>query len=153
MIRLSSLTLRLAALALVVGAAGSALAQPLGQPANGRLTPQQWQKIFPEHRNLAIRDHQARIAILQKGESCVAAAGNGDALRECMKQERTAYQQQRQAHRTEMLRLLERNGIPVPEWGNRGGRGGAGQGAARSSPVSGVAPKGALNQVQPRKGR
>ncbi len=129
MIRLSSLTLRLAALALVVGSAGAALAQPVGQPAKGRLTPQQWQKIFPEHRSLAMRDHQARIAILQRGERCIAGAGNGDALRDCLRQERTAYQQQRQAHRTEMRALFERNGIPVPEWGNkRGGKGAWGQG-------------------------
>jgi hypothetical protein len=129
MIRLSSLPLRLAALALVVGASGAALAQPVGQPAKGRLTPQQWQKIFPEHRSLAMRDHQARIAVLQKGERCIAGAGNGDALRECLRQERSAYQQQRQAHRTAMRALFERNGIPVPEWGNkRGGKGGWGQG-------------------------
>jgi hypothetical protein len=128
MIRLSSLTLRLAALALVVGAAGSALAQPLGEPARGRLTPQQWQKIFPDYRSLAMRDHQARIAILQKGERCITGAGNGDALRECLRQERSAYQQQRQAHRTEMRRLFERNGIQVPDWGKRGGKGGWGRG-------------------------
>jgi len=129
MIRLSSLPLRLAALALVVGASGAALAQPVGQPAKGRLTPQQWQKIFPEHRSLAMRDHQARISILQKGERCIAAAGNGDALRDCLRRERTAHQQQRQAHRTEMRGLFERNGIPVPDWGSkRGGRGPGGQG-------------------------
>jgi len=128
MIQVPSLSLRLAALALVVGAAGSALAQPVGEPARGRLTPQQWQKIFPEHRSLAIRDHQARIAILQKGERCIAGAGNGDGLRECLRQERSAYQQQRQAHRSEMRRLFERNGIPVPEWGRRGGKGGKGGG-------------------------
>jgi hypothetical protein len=128
MTRISSLPLRLAALALVVGSAGATLAQPLGQPAKGRLTPQQWQKIFPDYRSLAMRDHQARIAILQKGERCIAGAGSGDALRECLRQERSAYQQQRQAHRTEMRRLFERNGIPVPEWGRRGGKGGWGQG-------------------------
>jgi hypothetical protein len=128
MTRISSLPLRLAALALVVGSAGAALAQPLGQPAKGRLTPQQWQKIFPEHRSLAMRDHQARISILQKGERCIAGAGNGDAMRECLRQERSAYQQQRQAHRTEMRRLFERNGIPAPEWGKRGGKKGWGQG-------------------------
>jgi len=127
--RLPSLALRLAALALVVGSAGTALAQPVGQPAKGRLTPQQWQKIFPDHRSLAMRDHQARIAILQRGERCIAGAANGDALRECLRQERTAYQQQRQAHRTEMRGLFERNGIPVPDWGSkRGGRGPGGQG-------------------------
>jgi hypothetical protein len=117
------LPLRLATLLLVLGSTGVAVAQPVGEPSGGRPTPQQWQKIFPEHRTLAIRDHQARIAILQKGERCISAAASADALRQCMREERSSYQEQRQRHRAEMRSLFQRNGISVPEWGKRGGKG------------------------------
>ncbi|MFM7266834.1 MAG: hypothetical protein ACKOZW_14845 [Cyanobium sp.] len=123
-----ALPLAAAALSLALGA-GAALAQPVGDPGgSGRLTPAQWQKIFPEFRQQALQDHRARAAILQRGERCIAAAGNGDALRACMREERNAMQQQRQEHRTAMRSLFERNGIPTPEWKNRRGGPGGGPG-------------------------
>jgi Spy/CpxP family protein refolding chaperone len=105
------------ALGLATGAA-PALAQPVAQPltqptiqpggAPGgqgirqqrpqRLTPEQRQKIFPEQRSLAVQDHQARIAILEKGRRCLTAAANADALSDCMRQEREAMQGQRTQH-------------------------------------------------------
>lgn len=115
--------------------AGTALAQPMGDPGGGggagggRLTPAQWQKIFPEFRQQALQDHRARAVILQRGERCIAAASNGDALRACMREERNAMQQQRQEHRTAMRSLFERNGIPAPEWKNRRGGPGGGPGS------------------------
>ncbi len=122
------LPLRLAALAVVIGSTGLAMAQssptdpsrPVGPP----LTPAQMQKIFPDQKRLAISDHQARIAILQTGERCLAAATNSEALRTCMKQERDAYQLQRRDHRSAMRTLLERNGIalPAPRQGDRKGK-------------------------------
>ena len=119
---------RAAALALSLGATAalglstSAFAQPVGDPARpGRPTQAQWQKIFPEHRQLVLQDHRARVAILQKGERCIAAAGNGDALRACMRDERSAMQQQRRQHLDAMRALFERNGMPAPEWKNRRG--------------------------------
>jgi hypothetical protein len=108
------LSFRLAVLAAVIGSSGLALAQ--SRPAApGRPTPAQMQKIFPDQKRLAISDHQARIAILQTGERCLAAAGSSEALRTCMKQERDAYQLQRQDHRAAMKALLERNGIALPQ--------------------------------------
>ena len=117
-----------AALSLALGA-GAALAQPVGDPGGpGRLTPAQWQKIFPEFRQQALQDHRARAAILQRGERCIAAASDGDALRACLREERSAMQQQRQQHRTAMRSLFERNGIAAPEWKNRRGGPGGGPG-------------------------
>jgi hypothetical protein len=117
---------RLAALALVLGSAGTALAQTTPVPsAQGRLTPAQQQRIFPEQKNLLLRDQQARITILQNGERCVAAASTADALRSCMKQERTASQNQRQQFWSGMRSLYQRNGIVMPERG-KGAKGPAG---------------------------
>jgi len=131
---LPSLSLRHLSLALALGLATSAPAQaqpvapPTTQPGgapNGqvprqprpqRLTPEQRQKIFPEQRSLAVQDHQARIAILEKGQRCLKAAANADALSDCMRQEREAMQTQRQQHMTSMRDLLQRNGLPVPQW-------------------------------------
>ncbi|KEF41736.1 MAG: hypothetical protein ER33_09805 [Cyanobium sp. CACIAM 14] len=111
---------RIAVLAVALGAGGAALAQTAPSEP-GRPTPAQLQKIFPEQKRLAISDHQARITILQNGERCLGAAGSSEALRACMKQEREAYQRQREQHRAEIKVLFERNGIPLPEWG-RGDR-------------------------------
>lgn len=124
------------ALALGLATTAPALAQPVAQPltqpttqpggAPGgqgirqqrpqRLTPEQRQKIFPEQRSLAVQDHQARIAILEKGRRCLTAAANADALNDCMRQEREAMQSQRTQHMASMRELLQRNGLPVPQW-------------------------------------
>jgi hypothetical protein len=119
--------LPIAVLALTLGSSGVALAQA-GGPEAGRPTPAQLQKIFPEQKRLALSDHQARIAILQSGERCLAAAGSSEALRTCMKQERDAYQRQREQHRAAMKSLLERNGIPLPQWGRGDRKGTWGEG-------------------------
>jgi hypothetical protein len=119
----------LLALALALGSAGTALAQPVGQPARGRLSPEQWQRVFPEHKQLTIRGHQARIAILQRGERCVRAARDAAALRSCQLEERQAYQEHRRRHKEQMRRLFESKGIPVPDWGKRGGGRGGGWGS------------------------
>ena len=117
---------RLATLLLLLGSATPALAQGAlllaglaqGQTLAPRPRPQlsqaQQQKIFPEQRALVLQDHRQRIAILQQGERCLSAATNGDALRACMKQERNAYQKQRDDHRAAMRALLQRNGIQPP---------------------------------------
>ena len=136
---LPSLSLRRLGLALALGLATTtapALAQPVAQPLTQpttqpgaapnvqgirqqrpqRLTPEQRQKIFPEQRSLAVQDHQARIAILEKGRRCLTAAANADALSDCMRQEREAMQSQRAQHMASMRDLLQRNGLPVPQW-------------------------------------
>ena len=108
--------LRIAVLVLALGSGGVALAQA-GPSGPARPTPEQMQKIFPEQKQLAISDHRARIAILQSGERCLAAAGSSEAVRACMRQERTAYQNQRRQHWAAMKALMEKNGIPLPQWG------------------------------------
>ena len=126
----------LVALALLFGtwaSAGPALAGPDGAPGSGRpsLTPEQAAKIFPERRSLALKDHRARIDILQRGERCINGAANSDALSGCMREERGAMMRQRQDHLSAMRTLYERNGLPAPEWKtrkNRGGWGADGQG-------------------------
>ena len=112
----------LGALSFVWFGAGSALAGPGVGGAGERLTPAQQQKIFPEMKSLAIRHHRARIAILQKGERCLSSAGTSDALRACMREERSAYQQERSRHHGEVKSLFERNNIPLPQWRRRGER-------------------------------
>ncbi|MFN6337129.1 MAG: hypothetical protein ACK41W_00125 [Cyanobacteriota bacterium] len=114
----------LPALALLVGLAGqAALAQPVGpNPRGERLTPEQRQRVFPEQRRLALVDHQARIAILRRGESCLNAAANADALRDCLRQEREAMGRQRREFMNEMKALYERNGLAAPQWKQRPGR-------------------------------
>lgn len=124
------------ALALLFGTWASAvpaLAGPDGAPGSGRpsLTPEQAAKIFPERRSLALKDHRARIDILQLGERCINGAANTDALSRCMGEERSAMMRQRQGHLDAMRSLYERNGLPAPEWKtrkNRGGWGADGQG-------------------------
>lgn len=138
----------LIAAALLLGLSGAAQAQtaqlrpgPGSQPLpqelprgeGPRLSAAQRQKLFPETRSLAIQDHQARIAILQQGQRCLGAAGNGDALRACMRQERQAMDAQRSRHREALRQAFVRQGIPVPDWSQRsghrhGGPGGASQG-------------------------
>ena len=120
---------RLSAVALVAGLGSSALAlplaslaQPVGQPGKTRPTTSQLDKIFPDLRRLQLQDRRARIATLQASERCLEAARNAEALKTCMKQERTAAMAQRQQHFTAMRQLFERNGLPLPELG-RGGRG------------------------------
>jgi hypothetical protein len=105
-------------------------APALAGPGGGRLTPEQAAKVFPESRSLMLKDRRARIAILERGERCISAAENGDGLRRCLKDERSASMRQRRQTVDEMRRLYERNGLPVPQW--RGGRSGeaGGQGGA-----------------------
>jgi len=122
------------AAALVVAMGGAAQAQALpsspavpSSPASGgggpRLTPEQRQRMFPQTRALAQQDRQARIAILQQGLSCISAAANGDALRQCMRQERQAIDSARGRHRDALRQAFVREGIPVPDWSQRqGGR-------------------------------
>jgi hypothetical protein len=114
-----------AALALGFGLPGVAVAQPAGDGGRMGITPAQWQKVFPDFRQQALKDNRARIAILQRGERCITAAGSGDALRSCMREERSAMQQQRSESRTALRLIFERNGIAMPE--RRWGKGGAGR--------------------------
>lgn len=117
---LAATALTASALGLAIGAAligAPALAQPVGpNPQRPRLTPEQSQKIFPEQRRLALRDHRARIAILQRGESCINAATTPEALRDCMRAQREAMWEQRRQHMGDMRALFERNGLPMPQW-------------------------------------
>ncbi|MCS5693689.1 hypothetical protein NZK33_17160 [Cyanobium sp. FGCU-6] len=109
-----------------------ALAGPDAAPGSGRsgLTQEQAARIFPERRNLALRDHRARIAILQRGERCIGGAADTDALSRCMREERGAMMRQRQEFFSAMRTVYERNGLQPPDWKsrrNRGTWGGGGQ--------------------------
>jgi hypothetical protein len=140
MLRSAPLQRSLIAAALMLGLGVPALAQDLAGHDKGpgsSLTDAQRQKLFPGLRSLSLQDHRARIAILQKGEGCIAAATTPDAQRDCMRQERDAMQAQRKQNGTAMRELFQRNGIPVPEWkGRRGGRHGGpdGTGAGWDQP-------------------
>lgn len=100
----------------------AALAQPVGPyPQRQRLTSEQLQKVFPEQRRLALQDHRARLAILQRGETCLQTADNGEALRNCMRIEREAMRQQRRQQMESLKALYQRNGLPTPLWRQRKG--------------------------------
>jgi hypothetical protein len=115
----------LIAAALAVGLlGGAAQAQSQGKPAptapeggGARLSDAQQRKLFPELRALAVQDHQARIGILQQGQRCLGAAGNGDGLRACLRQERQALDDQRGRHREAVHQAYQRLGIPLPPGG------------------------------------
>jgi hypothetical protein len=100
--------------------AGPGGVRPGGSGAAGggpRLSETQQRKLFPELRALAVQDHQARIGILQQGQRCLGAAGSGDALRACLRQERQALDDQRGRHREAVRLVYERLGIPLPTYG------------------------------------
>ena len=113
----------LSALALSLSlAAPGTLAQPVGPNLQEpRLTPAQRQKVFPEQRRMALQDHQARMAILQRGERCIDRAANAEVLRTCLREEREAMRQQRRQHMERLRALYERNGLPTPPWMMRKG--------------------------------
>jgi len=114
----------LIALALAVGLLGGA-AQAQGGPGPAapegggapRLSEAQQRRLFPELRSLAVQDHQARIGILQQGQRCLGAAGNGDGLRACLRQERQSLDDQRSRHREAVRQAYQRLGIPLPPGG------------------------------------
>ena len=116
---------------LAFASGGVALAQTPAAPAparQSRISEAQWQKMFPEHKQLSLRDQRARVAISQRGERCLSGAANQDALRTCMREQRDALQEQRRQHMQEMRAMFERNGITMPELkkgpgGKAGGRG------------------------------
>jgi hypothetical protein len=116
----------LVALAVVLASASTVLAQPVGQPGRGRITPEQWQQVFPEHRQLALQQHQARIAIMQRSERCIRSASTAEALTTCRQEERTAMRDQRRQHMDRMRQMFQRKGIEVPDWGRRSGGHGRG---------------------------
>ena len=99
-------------------------AQDSGPPE--RLNKAQQEKIFPERKALLLQEQKERIQILQKAERCTKAANDTDALRSCMKDQRQAYQTQREKHRTATRKIYERNGIQAPV-GGPGGKGNKGQ--------------------------
>lgn len=110
--------LALPALALLLSLGGAAaLAQPVGPvPKGERLTPEQRQKIFPDMRRLSLQDHRARIAVLQRAESCINSATTDDALTACMRSQREAMRQQQRQQMSELQALFQRNGLPMPQW-------------------------------------
>jgi hypothetical protein len=115
----------LPALALLLVSLGgtSAIAQPVGPTPPGQpLTREQQQKLFPEQRRLALTDRRARIAILQRGETCLQSAPDSEALRNCMRTEREAMRQQKRQFMNDVQALFERNGLPAPQWKKRQGK-------------------------------
>jgi hypothetical protein len=108
---------------MLISTSAAGLAQttpPTGRP---QLTPAQQAKIFPEQKALALSSHQARMAALTDGERCITSAGQWDALRNCMLQERQANIALHKANLAQMRSLFERNGIPIPQHREGSGKG------------------------------
>jgi hypothetical protein len=117
--------------ALVVGmggllslSGGSAYAQTSPREAGIRrlqampkLTPEQQKKLFPGRKELVLKEHQERIALLQKSQSCVGGATNSDALKACLMEERRANTELRRRMHEQIRELYERNGIKLPPMG------------------------------------
>ena len=97
-----------------------------------KLTPEQQKKLFPGRKELLLKEHQERIALLQKSQSCVGAATNSDALKTCLIEDRKANTELRRRMHEQIRQLYERNGIQLPppgpakeRRGEPGGRGAA----------------------------
>lgn len=97
-----------------------------------KLTPEQQKKLFPGRKELVLKEHQERMALLQKSQRCVAAATNGDALKTCLIDDRKANTELRRRMHEQIRQLYERNGIQLPpprpakeRRGEPGGRGAA----------------------------
>jgi hypothetical protein len=132
--------------ALVLGVSGpiafsgaSASAQTIWAESGARrlksmpkLTPEQQKKLFPGRKELLLKEHQERIALLQKSQRCVGAATNSDALKTCLIEDRKANTELRRRMHEQIRQLYERNGIQLPppgpakeRRGEPGGRGAA----------------------------
>jgi ribosomal protein S30 len=103
---------------------GSAYAKPsLGEAGSRRLqampklTPEQQKKLFPGRKELVLKEHQERIALLQKSQSCVGAATNSDALKACLMEDRKANIELRRRMHDQIRIFYERNGIKLPPMG------------------------------------
>jgi hypothetical protein len=103
---------------------GSAYAKPSPGEAGSRrlqampkLTPEQQKKLFPGRKELVLKEHQERIALLQKSQSCVGAATNSDALKACLMEDRKANIELRRRMQNQIKELYERNGIKLPPMG------------------------------------
>jgi hypothetical protein len=95
-----------------------------------KLTPEQQKKLFPGRKELLLKEHQERIALLQKSQSCVGAATNSNALKACLIEDRKANTELRRRMQEQIRQLYERNGIKPPPPGpareRRGEPGGRG---------------------------
>ena len=84
---------------------------PLATPGKGPSpNPENFEKV----KAAALKDHQARIQILQNAASCVRSAGDISQLRACHQREREAQKQMREQMRAEMesMRDQRRQGQP-----------------------------------------
>jgi CheY-like chemotaxis protein len=82
-----------------------------------KLTPEQQKKLFPGRKELVLKEHQQRITLLQKSQSCVGAATNSDALKACLMEERRANTELRRRMHDQIREFYERNGIKLPPMG------------------------------------
>lgn len=149
--------LPLFALVLLAAAPTQALAQsadaPGGRGLGPKLTPAQQEAVFPEQKALALRDHRSRISALQDGLRCLENAGNWQALRTCMQQERRGNMEQRRAYWSELRALYARNGINLPQQGWGGRRQNPGQGSGQGAGGGSGAPRSSQPAVIPYGGR
>jgi hypothetical protein len=102
------------------------------QQSMPKLTTEQQKKLFPGRKELLLKEHQERIALLQKSQSCVVSATNSDALKTCLIEDRKANTELRRRMQEQIRQLYERNGIQLPpprpateRRGEPGGRGAA----------------------------
>lgn len=99
---------------LALAAAPSLVGAVEASPGLVRLTPAQTKTLFPEWRRLSLQATQERIAILQKHQQCVNAAGSLEALQACQLQQRQAMLKQQQQHGQALRQMLLRHGLTPP---------------------------------------
>ncbi len=115
-----------AALALVLQVGGGqAQTGPAPDTAPRRppveLSETQKAELFRARRDLSLRTYTSQMAILQKGERCVRAARELEALLLCRREEGQARRELINANRQEARAVFERLGLPIPE-GRKGQR-------------------------------
>jgi hypothetical protein len=93
----------------------ASLAEVSSPSGRKQLSSAEQATIFSARKALALSSHQARLAALRNGESCISATVQWQALENGMQQERQANIAIHKANRAEVRSLFARNGLSFPE--------------------------------------
>lgn len=87
------------------------------------ISPAQQAAIFPEQKQLVLRDQRDRLQLIQASQRCVTAANTPNQLMGCLVQEHQASQRINAEHHNAMVSILRQHGvIPAAEPSSSGNR-------------------------------